>query len=281
MATPDPTTRVTDDEHDQLGRLVLGSRRLVVLTGAGVSTESGIPDYRALDGSWKRPEPIRYQAFVKDDSRRRRYWARSFLGWPRFRLARPGPAHEALARLEAQGRVHYLITQNVDELHQRAGSEKVIDLHGRLSRVVCLGCRAVSGREDLQRQLAALNPEWAGRSAPLAPDGDADLELPDMNAFQVPACPSCGGILKPDVVFFGENVPAARVEAAVDRLTEADALLVAGSSLMVRSGYRFAVLAAERAIPIAIVNQGRTRADDLVTVKIEAACGEILKTLAR
>ncbi|MFT3721389.1 NAD-dependent protein deacetylase [Pseudorhodoferax sp.] len=255
--------------------------RLLVLTGAGCSTESGIPDYRDANGDWKRPQPVTFQAFTGDPATRRRYWARSLLGWATMAQARPGAAHQALARLEAAGHVELLLTQNVDGLHQAAGSRRVVDLHGRIDTVVCLGCGARSPRAGLQQRLAALNPAFAQLSAGAAPDGDADLEQADFSAFQVPDCPHCGGLLKPDVVFFGESVPRERVAAAMAALARADALLVAGSSLMVYSGYRFALAAAEQGRPIAAVNLGRTRADALLALKVEASCGEALAALAR
>jgi NAD-dependent SIR2 family protein deacetylase len=177
--------------------------RLFVLTGAGCSTDSGLPDYRDADGQWKRPQPVTYQAFVRDIPTRRRYWARALLGWPRFASVRPNQAHHALARLEQAGHCQLLLTQNVDRLHQAAGSRAVIDLHGRLDEVVCLVCAHRLPRDVVQDSLARLNPGWAGMQATIAPDGDADLEGADFMAFQEPPCPRCGGLLKPDVVFFG------------------------------------------------------------------------------
>jgi len=250
--------------------------RLFVLTGAGCSTGSGIPDYRDLDGGWKRRPPVTLQAFIGDATTRSRYWARSLVGWRRFGRARPNGTHAALARLEAEGRVEVLLTQNVDGLHQAAGSANVIDLHGRLDTVRCLACEARSRREAFQRALEALNPQWLALDALDAPDGDADLEGLDFASFRVPDCGSCGGLLKPDVVFFGENVPRERVERAEAHLAAADAMLVVGSSLMVFSGYRFARAAARAHKPIAAVNLGRTRADDLLSLKIEADCADAL-----
>ena len=255
-------------------------RRPLVLTGAGISTGSGIPDYRDLDGSWKRAQPVTFQAFTGSADTRRRYWARSVVGWPRFAAAAANPAHHALAALEQAGRIQSLVTQNVDGLHQQAGSRSVIDLHGRLDRVLCLGCGAGQERADFQHALLAANPGWDRHVAAIAPDGDADLEGVDLTAFQVPACPICGGMLKPDVVFFGETVPKERVTAAFAALEEADAMLVAGSSLMVYSGYRFVQAAAAAGKPIAAVNLGRTRADDLFTLKVAQPVGETLAALA-
>ena len=263
----------------RLEDFITAHRRLFVLTGAGCSTGSGIPDYRDEQGAWKRTPPVTYQAFVGDGLIRRRYWARSLVGWPRIAQAQPNAAHRALAALEAQGRCSQLLTQNVDGLHQAAGSRAVIDLHGRLDAVVCLGCGASSSRADVQRRLAEANPAWAGLAAGAAPDGDADLEDRDFATFQVPACDACGGMLKPDVVFFGENVPRARVDAAMAGLAQADGMLVVGSSLMVYSGLRFVHAAVRAQIPVAAVNLGRTRADDLLRFRMAAPCGDALRFL--
>ena len=257
-----------------------------MLTGAGCSTESGIPDYRDADGQWKRPAPMTYQAFAREHAARQRYWARSMVGWPRIAASQPGSAHRALAQLEAAGRVALLVTQNVDGLHGAAGSRRVIDLHGRLDAVRCLACAARLPRAAMQRMLQDGNAHWlrAHLTADIAsaPDGDAYLDGLDFSGFHVPACPACGGgPLKPDVVFFGESVPRERVDAALAALREADALLVAGSSLMVYSGYRFARAAAELGKPIAAVNLGRTRADDVLALKVAQSVGEVLGALAR
>ncbi|MGH3446527.1 MAG: NAD-dependent protein deacetylase [Nocardioidaceae bacterium] len=251
--------------------------RIFVLTGAGVSTNSGIPDYRDADGQWKRQQPIEYAAFMRDALMRARYWARSVVGWRSFGQASPNAAHQALARLEQVGRIGLLVTQNVDGLHQAAGSHRVVDLHGRLERVRCMSCQLVLPRADWQRQLEQLNPTWVGLDAAVAPDGDADLEGLDFATFEVPPCPRCGGIIKPDVVFFGERVPPWRHAQASASLETSDAVLVAGSSLMVYSGYRYVRTAARLGLPIAAVNLGRTRADDLLTVKVE---DDVAATLA-
>lgn len=252
---------------------------LFVLTGAGCSTESGIPDYRDANGDWKRQQPVRYQEFVNSEPTRRRYWARSLSGWPMFANARPSLAHRALARLEEAGFVHQMVTQNVDGLHQQAGSRRVIDLHGRLDAVVCLGCPYRGSRAVFQQALMERNPAFVALAAAIAPDGDADLDGVDFSHFQIPDCPECGGTLKPAVVFFGEAVPAPRVERACQRLAEASALLVVGSSLSVFSGYRFCKLAAARGQPIAAINLGRTRADDELTLKLNLPCGPALSGL--
>ena len=254
--------------------------RLFVLTGAGCSTESGIPDYRDVRGEWKRPSPVTFQAFTGEDATRRRYWARSLVGFPTMAHARPGAAHRALAGLEAAGRVELLLTQNVDGLHEAAGSRRAIDLHGRIDTIRCLGCEARTPRTLFQAELRRRNPRWADLEARAAPDGDADLDGLDFSGFDVPDCPICGGMLKPDVVFFGESVPRQRIADAFAALEAADAVLVAGSSLMVYSGFRFVQAAAKAAKPIAAVNLGRTRADDLFDLKVEQPVGETLAALA-
>lgn len=254
--------------------------RLFVLTGAGCSTESGIPDYRDANGDWKRPSPVTYQAFMGEDATRRRYWARSLVGWPTMALARPGAAHRALAQMGAAGRIDLLLTQNVDGLHDAAGSRRTVDLHGRIDTVRCMGCEARTPRALLQAELRRRNPRWAELEARAAPDGDADLEGLDFSGFDVPDCPVCGGLLKPDVVFFGESVPRDRVAASFAALADADAMLVAGSSLMVYSGFRFVQAAVAAGKRVAMVNLGRTRADALLTLKVEQPVGETLTALA-
>ena len=260
----------------KLAQFVARAGHVVVITGAGVSTASGIPDYRDRNGDWKHSRPVQFADFVSRPEVRQRYWARSFAGWGRIANATPNPAHTALAVLEAAGRVDTLITQNVDGLHHRAGSRRVIDLHGRLQTVLCMGCGERSSREQWQERMAAANPSWRSDTDYFAPDGDAKLQDEDVSDFVTPDCKFCGGFVKPDVVFFGETVPKARVASAYEALNRARALLVVGSSLMVYSGYRFARRAAETGKPIAIVNRGRTRADDVATLKIDADCGYIL-----
>jgi NAD-dependent SIR2 family protein deacetylase len=263
------------DDH-RLREFIERYSRLFILTGAGCSTESGIPDYRDADGGWKRPAPVMLQAFMGEAATRRRYWARSLVGWQRLRGARPNDAHRALAHLQKQDRVERLVTQNVDRLHQAAGSDDAIDLHGRIDVVRCMSCQQRRHREDLQVELLRLNPAWAELDAFQAPDGDADLEALDFSGFQVPACALCGGVLKPDVVFFGESVPQNRVQTSMRHLMRSDAMLVVGSSLMVYSGYRFAQAAAHAGKPIAAVNLGRTRADGLLTLKVTRPCSAAL-----
>ncbi|MBS7458090.1 NAD-dependent protein deacetylase [Coralloluteibacterium stylophorae] len=262
--------------HAALEAFVARHRRLFVLTGAGCSTGSGIPDYRDPDGVWKRGNPVTFQAFMGDAAVRRRYWARSLVGWPRFAAARPNAVHHALSRLEAAGQVELLVTQNVDRLHQAAGSVRVTDLHGRLDVVRCMGCEARMPRVAFQDELAHRNPHWVLLDAGQAPDGDALLEGMDFDAFEVPACAHCGGVLKPDVVFFGESVPKSRVADAFAHLGRADAVLVVGSSLMVFSGFRFVRAAAQAGLPVAAVNLGRTRADELLALKVDAPGAEAL-----
>lgn len=273
------TAESLEDVAAQLAEWCRG-RRLVVLTGAGCSTESGIPDYRDREGGWKRRPPVQIRDFLASHAMRQRYWARSLAGWPRFSAAEPNAAHHALARLEAAGSVRHLITQNVDGLHQKAGSRAVTDLHGRLDAVQCLGCSAETPRSEFQAQLESRNAAWSAPAALSAPDGDADLEGVDFSAFEVPACARCGGVLKPAVVFFGDAIPAERSRAALAEVQQADALLVVGSSLMVWSGFRLVRAAAEAGLPVAAVNEGRTRADELLQFKIEAPCGLTLERTA-
>ena len=255
---------------------LLSGRPLVVLTGAGLSTDSGIPDYRG-PGSPSRT-PMTYQEFVSGYDAQQRYWARSHLGWSRMRGASPNAGHVALARLDPT----LLITQNVDGLHERAGSRSLVALHGRIADVVCLSCRSVTPRAALQTRMAELNPDWVSRHAAAATRPDGDVDLDDTDGFVVPECP-CGGVLKPDVVFFGENVPAHRVAHcydAVDALGSAGALLCVGTSLTVMSGFRFVRRAAKAGTPVVIVNRGGTRGDELATYTVEAGCSEFLGDLA-
>jgi NAD-dependent SIR2 family protein deacetylase len=254
--------------------------RLLVLTGAGCSTASGIPAYRNDRGEWQHPPPVQFQDFLRSQRVRRRYWARSTVGWSRIARAEPGPVHHALAGLEASGHIVHLLTQNVDRLHQAAGSARVTDLHGRLDRVRCLACARTLPRRAFQHELERANPGWAPAATP-APDGDAVLAEADHDRFNVPACQGCGGLLKPDVVFFGETVPRARVSRAMATLSAADALLIVGSSLMVYSGFRFVREARRLGKPVAAVNRGRTRADALLTVKLSGDCNTVLPALGR
>ena len=276
VATSSPTEESNAETSEALA--LLRDRPLVALTGAGLSTDSGIPDYRGPGAPVRMP--MTFQEFVSGPEARQRYWARSHLGWGRMKGAEPNTGHHALTRLAPE----LLITQNVDGLHERAGSPRLVALHGRIADVVCLGCRAASSRLALHERLSEHNPGFADRHASAAsrPDGDVDLE--DTADFVVPGCADCEGVLKPDVVFFGENVPAPRVErcyAAVDALADSGGvLLVVGSSLSVMSGFRFVRRAARAGTPVVIVNRGTTRGDDLATCKLEVGCSEFLSTLA-
>jgi NAD-dependent SIR2 family protein deacetylase len=261
---------------------LLRGRRVVVLTGAGCSTESGIPDYRGPGTPPRARPPIQHREFVDREAARRRYWARSLLGWPRLAAARPNAGHHALANLERTGVVAGLITQNVDGLHAGAGSRDVVELHGALARVRCLGCDQVTARGDLQHRLTLANPSWPARAREIAiaPDGDADLPDELVADFVVVTCLACGGVLMPDVVFFGGSVPRLTLDAAWATFDRAEVLLVVGSSLTVFSGYRFVRRAAERAVPIAILNRGPTRGDDHATLRVDARAGDALRVLA-
>lgn len=252
----------------------------MALTGAGISTASGIPDYRDANGEWKRPQPIYFQPFMNDPLVRARYWARSMVGWRFFSHVAPNAGHYAVARLQQQGRLAWVVTQNVDGLHQQAGSDRVIDLHGRLDQVRCMQCAYRLARQPFQTLLEQRNPSWSLATAEVAPDGDANLEGLDFSQFEVPPCPQCGRILKPDVVFYGENVPAERHQQATAALHAAGGLLVLGSSLMVQSSYRYALLAAKLNKPIAIINQGMTRADGLASWLLHEPLEQALSTLA-
>ena len=259
----------------------LGDRPLVVLTGAGMSTDSGIPDYRGPNSPDRLP--MTYGEFVSGPEAQRRYWARSHVGWSRMGNASPNAGHRALAALEARAAIDLLITQNVDGLHEAAGS-RALALHGRISDVVCLGCRAISSRRALQARMESLNPGYAAAHASAHARPDGDVELDDTASFRLPSCEACGGPLKPDVVFFGENVPAARVQRsydAVEALAGRDGvLLVVGSSLTVMSGLRFVKRAAKLGVPVVIVNRGATRGDDHATYTLHAGCSEFLTELS-
>jgi NAD-dependent SIR2 family protein deacetylase len=263
---------VADDVGDLLGR------RVVVLTGAGLSTDSGIPDYRGPGAPVRMP--MTFQEFVSSPESQRRYWARAHVGWSRMGNAEPNAGHRALARLEAVGRVSFLITQNVDGLHERAGQQRMVALHGRISEVVCLDCGGHTHRTAMQQLLSATNPGWLQEHALAGDRPDGDVELDETSGFVVPGCRGCGGRLKPHVVFFGENVPKDRVARCYAELDDADALLVAGSSLTVMSGLRFVRYAAKAGLPVVILNRGLTRGDPLATAKVEAGCSEWLSAWA-
>lgn len=258
---------------------LLRGRAVVALTGAGISTRSGIPDYRGAKTKAKVRSPVQYDAFVGDPEARRRYWARATVGWPRFSAAQPNLAHQAVADLQAQGAVVGLITQNVDGLHGAAGSTDLVELHGTLSWVRCLDCGAREPRSELQARLIAANPSFGSRGAPMAPDGDAELSLSEIAAFNVVPCRACDGVLKPDVVFFGETVPRPVTDRAWATFARAETLLVVGSSLTVFSGYRFVRKAARDNVPVVIVNVGPTRGDAEAAVRIEADVVDVMPAL--
>jgi NAD-dependent SIR2 family protein deacetylase len=255
-------------------------RRTLVLGGAGLSTESGIPDYRGPSGALRRHAPMNYHAFVTDAAARHRYWARSYLGWPQIAQARPNAGHRAVAALQENGVLSGVITQNVDGLHQTAGTRDVLELHGGLDRTVCLACGHRASRHKLHERLRAANPGFGAAIDEVNPDGDVEMPDAELVDFRMVDCLSCGGgPLKPDVVFFGENVPRERVDLCYQLVEGAGAVLVLGSSLTVLSGFRFVRHAAQHAIPVAIVNQGATRGDPLAALCVDAALGLVLPAL--
>jgi len=275
---PEALARSLEDQLAELAKLIKG-RSWTALTGAGISTDSGIPDYRGPESA--RATPMMYDEFVGSTQARQRYWARSFLGWQRMRVAHPNAGHRALAELAAYG-LNGVITQNVDGLHHDAGSDPVIDLHGRVRDVICLQCGQVTDRAGYQQRLLDLNPrittsEEDLRHAELRPDGDAVVD--DWSDFVVAPCLNCSGVLKPDVIFFGESVPKDRVQRCYDLINDSDVLLVAGSSLAVMSGLRFVRHDAKAGKPVIIVNRGATRGDDLATLRIDAGTSETLQSL--
>lgn len=253
----------------------------VVLSGAGLSTESGIPDYRGPTGAARQGSPMTYQTFVGDPLARQRYWARSYLGWRTIARADPNAGHRAVAELEQLGLLAGIITQNVDGLHQTGGAQSVVELHGNLARVVCLGCGDRTSRDQLGQRLREANPHFAARVTAINPDGDADLGDGELTGFRTVDCLGCGGVLKPDVVFFGEMVPRERVQTSFALVERSRLLLVLGSSLTVMSGRRFVIRAVKCGIPVAIVNQGPTRGDDCATLTLDAPLGTVLPELIR
>ncbi|KAG9457147.1 hypothetical protein H6P81_001655 [Aristolochia fimbriata] len=282
----------SSDNVNNLYQFINHSYKLMVLTGAGVSTEAGIPDYRSPNGAYSTGfKPITHQEFVRSIRARRRYWARSYAGWRRFTAAQPGPTHVALASLEKVGRINFMVTQNVDRLHHRAGSNP-LELHGTVYSVICLQCGFSMCRDSFQDQVKALNPKWASAIESLEsghpgsdksfgmqqrPDGDVEIDEKFWEEdFLIPACQQCDGLLKPDVVFFGDNVPKDRANQAMEAAKGCDSLLVLGSALMTMSAFRLVRAAHEEGAKIAIVNVGTTRADEFVPLKIMARCGEIM-----
>ena len=258
---------------------LIGTGEVVVLSGAGLSTESGIPDYRGPTGLARRAEPMTYQAFTGAATARQRYWARSHLGWRHIAQAAPNDGHRAVAQLQRRGLLSGIITQNVDGLHQQAGAREVVDLHGSLSRVICLGCGERTPRDELDRRLRAANPDWDAEALRVNPDGDAVLDDGAADGFRLVDCLRCAGALKPDVIFFGENVPPGRVADCYALVSAARVLLVLGSSLTVMSGYRFVRHAARLGIPVAIINQGTTRGDAQAMLTLDAPLGPALSAL--
>ncbi len=269
------------EDHLEILHRAMAERRFLVLTGAGISTSSGIPDYRDSEGVRRGKAPMMYQEFLATPQARRRYWARAMLGWPRVRIATPNKAHMALATLQQRQRISGLITQNVDTLHDQAGSHDVIELHGSLHRVLCLDCQQRSDRNVIQRLMEAENPYLAGVDAVQAPDGDTHLDPAFEERFQVPRCPYCHGQrLKPDVVFFGENVATATAAAAMAAVEHAEGLLVVGSSLMAYSAFRLCKAMVEQGKPVIAINLGKTRGDELLQMKVQASCEVLLPLLA-
>ena len=272
--------RVPDQELDALVEIV-GRGEVMVLSGAGLSTESGIPDYRGPTGTQRRAMPMTYQTFTADPVARRRYWARSHVGWRSIVRARPNAGHSAVAALQRHGLLSGIVTQNVDGLHQSAGAGGVVELHGSLARVICLDCQNTVDREELHNRLREANPGFDAAALATNPDGDVDLHDDDVTGFRIVDCTTCGnGMLKPDVVFFGESVPRARVQHCFDLTERSRALLVLGSSLTVMSGRRFVLRAVKHGIPVAIVNQGPTRSDEVAARRIDAPLGVALPMLA-
>lgn len=253
---------------------------VLLLTGAGISTASGIPGYRNEDGVRMGRMPIQGPEFRRLEAVRRRYWARSMVGWRTLGSALPNAGHFAVADLQAKGRLGSILTQNVDGLHQQAGAQQVTEMHGSIHRVRCLACGLQISRASVQQELEALNPQALASQAQPLPDGDAQLEPQDLEHFRIPVCHQCGGVLQPDVVFFGDNLPSERTQAILQAVEQADALLVAGSSLMVYSGYRLCKVATAAGKPIAAINLGKTRADDLLALKVSAPTEQLLPELA-
>ncbi|XP_056677626.1 NAD-dependent protein lipoamidase sirtuin-4, mitochondrial isoform X2 [Monodelphis domestica] len=274
---PDP------EKVKELQRFISLSKRLLVMTGAGISTESGIPDYRSEKvGLYARTDrrPIQHVDFVRSAKTRQRYWARNFVGWPQFSSHQPNAAHLALSSWERLGKLYWLVTQNVDALHTKAGNQRLTELHGCMHRVLCLHCGEQTPREALQDRFEALNATWRAQAHGVAPDGDVFLTDDQVQSFQVPRCATCGGSLKPDVVFFGDTVDHSKVDFVHTRVKEADALLVVGSSMQVYSGYKFILAAHEKKLPIAILNIGPTRSDRLACLKLDFRCAEFLPLVA-
>ncbi len=268
------------DGVDELTELVERGD-VAILSGAGLSTESGIPDYRGPSGLARKATPMTYQTFMGDEEARRRYWARSYVGWRTFSTAAPNSGHHAVTSLERAGLITAIVTQNVDGLHQASGAQRVIDLHGSLDRVICMDCGNTIGRAELDRRLREANPSFDAAVGAINPDGDAELDDRDIASFRVVACSMCSGTLKPDVVFFGESVPRDRVAECFEVVESSRALVVLGSSLTVMSGRRFVLRAGKLDRPVAIVNQGATRGDAAAAITIDAPLGAVLTEISR
>ena len=269
------------DSLKSLAGLLRNNQPVTVLTGAGISVSSGLPVYRDTSGNWVHSKPVQGPEFRSNPFARQRYWSRSFVGWKEYNRAQPNAAHEELVSLQRHGHISHLITQNVDGLHEAAGSRNVIPLHGSLSQVICLQCGDLSARQSLQIRLQTLNPEFDTAQFTTLPDGDTKIDRQQSLDFTIANCQHCDGILKPHVVFFGDNVPVQRVQACKDNVLESGLLLCIGTSLMVYSGFRFCRLANESKIPVVIINRGVTRADDLATLKIEGDCSRVLRELSQ
>jgi len=267
--------RPDSDDVQHLQDFLADKRNLVVLSGAGISVGSGIPTYRDKAGNWKRSNPIQHQDFMSRKSARQRYWLRSYSGWPAVASAVPSPSHHAIAELERRKIVKMVVTQNVDRLHQHAGSRNVIDLHGRLDEVICMCCQKVIPRHDLQLKLTLLNPSFS-QQGEIAPDGDAEVAEDSVPFVAVPPCENCGGILKPNVVFFGDNVNKSIVQRVYDGIDDSDGMLIVGTSLKVFSGYRFCRYAARQHKPIASINPGLSRGDELIQTIVRSDSDDVL-----
>jgi len=267
------------DQITELAALIQKNQPATVLSGAGISVASGLPVYRDAKGNWVHSKPVEGPLFRADEKVRQRYWCRSFFGWPSFSRATPNQAHKDITCLEEGGFINTVITQNVDGLHLSAGSTDSIALHGNLAEVVCLGCGQVSSRDDLQNRLALNNPDHTQLEIKPAPDGDALIDDIHIKSFKIVSCENCDGTLKPNVVFFGDNVPKDRVKLCMDKLLQSNLLLCVGTSLMVYSGFRFCKAAQDAHIPVAIINDGRTRADEMAAVRAGGNCTEVLAEL--
>ncbi|KAG8236776.1 hypothetical protein J437_LFUL016890 [Ladona fulva] len=272
-----------DDDVKRLNEFIFNTSKLFVLTGAGISTESGIPDYRSEHvGLYARSSsrPVQYQQFIKSEDIRKRYWARNFVGWPRFSSFQPNISHRILSQWESLGKISCIVTQNVDRLHQKAGSKKVIELHGSGYEITCLTCKNVISRHQFQETLENFNEDLKSiASEIIRPDGDVEIPQELIDSFVLPSCESCGGNLMPNIVFFGDNVPSLRVDAVKKEVSNAESLLVLGTSLSVFSSYRIILQAVEEKKPIAIINIGPTRGDSHAKLKVSTKCGDVLPKL--